>query len=95
MELTIVIERLSDSRYKASTVELPDLFYTGESEVSVRERMSRLIKAVRSPHIRIQSVSPEEGVVLTLERGQEQSSSSTDDCSRYVVGDGVSELALN
>jgi hypothetical protein len=81
MDLTVAVERLPDGRYKASTTELPDLFYIGESDSLVRERMERLVKAVRSPHVRIQSVSTEGGIVLTLAREQEQPSPEETGCS--------------
>lgn len=71
MNLTMKLTSLPDGKWKASITELPnvfgDIFYVGELNV-VRERMRRLIHALSSPHVKIDSVDAHGDVVLTLSR---------------------------
>ncbi len=71
MELTPKIERLMDGCYRATTIEMPGIFYVGR-ECEVRERMSNLLHAVRSPHILIEKIMPDGDVILTLSRHEGQ-----------------------
>lgn len=71
MNLSVATERLTDGRWKATLVELPQIFYAGKTEEEVLERMDRLLHALRSPHIEIDRINPDGDVVLTLRRPEE------------------------
>jgi hypothetical protein len=68
MNLTIRIDRLPGGRLKGYFEELPGIFYTSSAENSLKERLSRLARALNSPNVRIREVLPDGDVVLELYR---------------------------
>lgn len=76
MKLTIQIERLLDGRFKGYFVEIPAIYFVGECEGSVQERLGRLAHALESPNIRVERILPSGDVVLILDRGEETPSLS-------------------
>lgn len=68
MNLTVEVGREPDGRYRASLVEMPGIFYLAPTEAEARERMDRLVHALRSPHIQIERIQPDGDVILTLRR---------------------------
>lgn len=68
MTFTIKVEKIADSKWKASFEEMPHIFYSGNSESEVRERIEKLAHALRSPHIHVDRVLPNGDVILTLSR---------------------------
>lgn len=72
MKLTVQIERLLDGRFKGYFAEMPEVFYFGETEAQLQERLGRLTHALDSPNIRIDRVTKSGDVILIIERGSEE-----------------------
>lgn len=70
MNLTVEVGRASDGRFRASIIEMPGVFFLASTESEVRERMGRLVHALRSPHISIERILPDGDVILTLRRDE-------------------------
>lgn len=67
MDLTVQIGRLPDGRWKATFNELPGVIYRGTKK-AVEARAAELVHALRSPHLRVDRITPEGDVILTLSR---------------------------
>jgi hypothetical protein len=69
MKLTILLSKCHDGRWKSSLVELPHVFYFAQTAEGAENKMERLVKALASPHIQLESVRDDgDGIVLTIAR---------------------------
>jgi hypothetical protein len=69
MKLTMLLVKCEDGRWRSSLAELPHIHYYDQTAGGAENKMQRLVKALASPNIQLESVYQDgEGVVLTIDR---------------------------